>query len=647
VDQGDNPSASGVSLRAVLIGMAFCLALAIGESYGRLVVRGSALAADFSTGAALFLFFLLTLLLDPVVHRLTGARLRRRELSTIYIMMIVAAAIPDEGFTMNLIPLMGGLLYYATPENSWLELIQPHVPKWLVPASNETIWKLFEGGAHSEAVPWAEWTRPLLAWGLFIVTIYFVTLCLLVILRKQWMEREKLLFPLAILPLEMSEDRDDKSSPPFFRNYLMWIGFLIPAIIHSINALHSYYNFIPLINLNRPVAVLRRSVNLQFTPRFVVIGLSYLLSLDVSFGVWFFAFLAHLQTGIQQMLGWSIGPVQPFSDPGPPSVAHLALGALFFLVAASFWNSRQHLKDVVRKAFRGAPEIDDGDELLSYRTAVFGSVLGTLLAAFWLHTAGLNLLTTLVFLLSSLVIFVGLARIISQTGLAYCRAAVAAPVFTVNTLGTSLVGPAGLTTLGLNFPWSTDIRTFVMASAATGLKLAQVTRLETRRLFWAIIAAVLVTLIGSSWAIITLAYTYGGINLGAGWFFGGLPAFAGNWITLNINNPQPVHGWHLGFFGMGAVLMGAMTYVKGRFIGFPIHPIGMTLGLTHPIYYVWFSVFIAWLLKALILKYGGARLYLFLRPFFLGMVLGTFGTAGIWLLIDAFTGMSGNKFTLD
>ena len=227
--------------------------------------------------------------------------------------------------------------------------------------------------------------EPLLAWSLFSTTIYFVTLCLLVILRKQWAEHERLLFPLATLPLQMSTQQEDRWLPAFLRNPLMWIGFLIPAAINSINALHAYFNFIPRLNLNVSLSILRDSVSLNFTPRFEVIGLSYLLSLDVAFGVWFFAFLAHLQTGLERMMGWSIGPIQPFSDPGTPSVAHLALGALFFLVGASFWNGRQHLRDVLHKAFRGDRHVDDSTELLSYRTAVFGTFLGSLLALAWHH----------------------------------------------------------------------------------------------------------------------------------------------------------------------------------------------------------------------------------------------------------------------
>ena len=38
--------------------------------------------------------------------------------------------------------------------------------------------------------------------------------------------------------------------------------------------------------------------------------------------------------------------------------------------------ARRHLVQVCRKAFRGLPEVDDSDEILSYRTAVFG-LIGT------------------------------------------------------------------------------------------------------------------------------------------------------------------------------------------------------------------------------------------------------------------------------
>ena len=431
------------------------------------------MAADYSTGAALFLFFLVTLLINPLAKLLTGTSLHTGELATVYIMMIVGAAIPSWGLTMNLIPLLGGFFYYATPENDWANIIQPYIARFFVPEDSAAIQKLFEGNAQGERIPWGAWATPLIAWGLFVVNMYFTTLCVLVVLRKQWVERERLNFPLATLPIEMSARAKDQAVAPFYRNYLTWVGFAIPALIGSVNALHRYFNFVPQIDLNLWVPLLRRSIWVNFRPHFEVVGLSYLLNLDISMGVWFFAFLNMVAIGLCRMTGWNIGPEQPYSSPSPPSVAHIALGALFFLVLSSLWSGRQHLRQVWRKALRGDDSIDDSGELLPYRVAVFGFIVSFLLGLFALYATNMNLPTAFVFQLSALVIFVGLARIISQAGLAYCRAPVAPAVFTVNTLGSASVGAPGLTALALNFPWSADIRTFVMASAATGLKLAE------------------------------------------------------------------------------------------------------------------------------------------------------------------------------
>jgi hypothetical protein len=57
---------------------------------------------------------------------------------------------------------------------------------------------------------------------------------------------------------------------------------------------------------------------------------------------------------------------------------------------------------------------------------------------------------------------------------------------------------------------------------------------------------------------------------------------------------------------------------------------------------MWCSVFVAWMIKVAILKYGGVRQFDRLKPFFLGLILGKAVVAGVWVIIDHFTGMSGN-----
>ena len=90
---------------------------------------------------------------------------------------------------------------FTTPprENDWANIIQPYIARFFVPEDSAAIQKLFEGKAQGERIPWGAWATPLMAWSLFVVNMYFTTLCVLVVLRKQWVERERLNFPLATL----------------------------------------------------------------------------------------------------------------------------------------------------------------------------------------------------------------------------------------------------------------------------------------------------------------------------------------------------------------------------------------------------------------------------------------------------------------
>jgi len=72
-----------------------------------------------------------------------------------------------------------------------------------------------------------------LGWAVFLFILVFVMLCINAILRRQWIERERLTYPIIQLPLEMATSRGAAS---IFRNRLMWIGFSIAAGIDIRNS---------------------------------------------------------------------------------------------------------------------------------------------------------------------------------------------------------------------------------------------------------------------------------------------------------------------------------------------------------------------------------------------------------------------------
>jgi len=191
--------------------------------------------------------------------------------------------------------------------------------------------------------------------------------------------------------------------------------------------------------------------------------------------------------------------------------------------------------------------------------------------------------------------------------------------------------------------WAADIRTFVMASCAHGLKLSDYLKTRNLRpLFWATWLAIGLSLIGSVWMVLHLSYQYGGINLSS-WFFGGGVRAPFDYIAVKLNTPTGPNweGWlHT---GIGGGLMALLMLGRHHFLWWPLHPIGYPISAVWLMDQLWLSIFIAWLIKLVVMKYGGPRLYRSTRPFFLGLIAGQFVIAGLWLLIDYFTGMTDNR----
>jgi len=104
----------------------------------------------------------------------------------------------------------------------------------------------------------------------------------------------------------------------------------------------------------------------------------------------------------------------------------------------------------------------------------------------------------------------------------------------------------------------------------------------------------------------------------------------------------------IGFFTGGGVLMWIMLWMRQRYLWWPIHPIGFPIGGNHQFMNpLWFSVLLAWAVKKLVLRFGGAGVYRRSQGFFLGLIAGQALSNGLWLIIDYFTGKVGNHiFTI-
>ena len=630
------PGSSSVpTVRALVIGTAGSAAIGVGVFY-----TSTRLATFFTTGAAVVLFFVLVFFLNTLVGLIRRAwMLRRAELALIYIMWIVATAIPERGLTSILLPHITAVIYFATPENNWGDLF-PYIPDWMIPHHDiEQIKNFYEGAPQGEGIPWSLWLPPLLHWMPFVLALYLAMIAMMVIVRKQWIVHERLVYPMVQVPVAMvqEDERGPSLMAPLFKNWLMWLGFTITAVIYLTNRLHGELSYVPMIKYwGAPIYLFRESVRLDVGLSFWVLGFSYFISREVAFSLCFFHLLGLLQQVCYNMLG--IQRVDTlfgaYSRQDADSMLSLqGFGAFVALVLFGLWTARGHLRQVLRKAFRGDPDVDDCDEILSYRAAVFLMLGSLLVMCVWMWRSGLPGWIAPMYVFFAFIVFVAITRVLAEGGLAWKYAPVTASDFVAAGVGTRALGPSGITSLAFTYIWASDILIFVMASCANGLKLAEEAIKTRRRLvFWAILIAILVSLIGSIWALMDLCYRYGGLNVGGFFFnYGARLPFDDAIRRLHAPVGDP-HWENWGFTTIGAVVMGLLMVARQRFLWWPFHPLGFPLS---PVFgSAFFSVFLGWLLKSVALKYGGVRLYLRTRPFFIGLLLGWFAATGLWPVLS-------------
>lgn len=649
----------GVTVRSVLLGLVLTAVIAFVTPYSDLLIRGTWMACSHLPMAPLLAFIVLLTVVNTLLHKASPrASLTHAELMTVYIIMLVGALIPSFGLAAYLIPTIAGVNYFATPENRWDAIFFRYIKPWLMPfdpaggPKQPAVKQFYEGIYPYEPIPWAIWIRPLLVWTVFAFALFFVWICLATILRRQWVDKEKLTFPLVQLPIDMLRtDSVPTAANAFFRNRLMWIGFAIPVVIHSLKFLSGYFPSVPALTINLPLN--------QFFPmrpwsamgpfmiwtHFSVIGFSFLLSADLSFSLWFFFLFFKAQEVLASAVGMETKyvpnyPVQAFA-------AYQMLGGFLVFFGYMLYLSRQQIREVISKAFYGDDSVKDANEPISYRTALLGLIFGTLFLSAWCTMAGMSFPTALISMLIFYMIAITLTRFVSEGGMLFIQAPFRPTDLMANTVGLGSVGPANLTALAfVERIFIFDLRGFLMPSLMDGYRLSDAARIKRRMLTVAIALSIIVATVVSYATVIWICYRRGGgVNM-SGWFLIGSPATKFGSLAQQIVSPSPRDWSGTAFAGVGALATLFISYMRVRFASWPFHPIGYAMGPSWPMIQLWFSIMVGWLMKTLILRYGGMRGFVRARPFFLGLVLGEFTVAGLWLLIDSLTGVRGHRIFL-
>ena len=636
----------GFTWRAAIVGIVCIAILCSVAPYTDLYMMGSELAGcHIPMGTMALLIFLVVVV--NVILGLMNRRwaLRPGELMFIFVMMLVSAGLPTFGLTSYLFPVLTAPFYYATPENQFAELFQQYIPKLLAPQDPLAIKYFYEGLPEGMGVPWGVWIKPLLLWSAFIFALYFMMLCLGVIVAKQWIERERLAFPLVELPVEMVERDDDRGLlPPLMRNPLVWMGFLVPVVLHSLNSLRYYFPAFPALPLKdvplfaglqvEPWTALRANVNFYFS----VIGFSYFLPPDIAFSMWFFFWFHKLQLIAADILGYSqtAGSYE--------TMRAQYIGGFIMFVGMGLWMARSHLRQVWRLAFKDRTNPEAREQGMSYRWAVIGLGAAIVFLCFWCVMAGMSLWVAFATFIIFLIICLGLSRVVAEGGIPFAKATVMEPRrLLVPLTGTNALGPANLTMLSvIQYVFMFDLKCFLMPALMHGHKVGEAARLKRRHLIWVMALGIAVGVLVSYWSCLTIFYHKGGVNM-SGWFFVSGPQGNYNQLAGLLTVTKHTEWDKLVSIGLGGGFVAFLNAMRLRFLWWPFHPVGYVLCSGFETSRCWFPFMVGWALKTLTLRYGGLRFYRRGRDICLGLILGEFAIAAIWLVIDYFGGVTSHR----
>jgi len=527
--------------------------------------------------------------------------------------------------------------YFATPENQWTNLLVPHLPKWAFPTDEGGVmgW-FFQGMPAGETFPWQVWVMPLVWWIMPLAGLATATFCGTTILRRQWVDRERLAFPLAQAPLEMIQAGRGRL-PAFMESKVFWVGAGIPLFATAWNIISFFdptFPTFPLFHGAHYVPIAPGFPGIRTKVNLLVMGFAYLTPLEVLFSVWFFHALAIVEVGILNRLGMRLpwGIWEGLS----PMTAWQDQGAFLVFVALGLWMARRHLRQVVATAL-GRRKLDDSNEILSYRVAVLGFLGGTAVLVGWLCRSGMRVEVALGFLAVAYLIYLGLARIVAQTGVSYVTPPLVAQPFLFFSFGSAAFLPRDLAALSCAYGWHGDVQTTFMVGATQEAKLADGFRVKGRSLLPALAASAVVGLVVSIVFILTMAYSRGAANFGS-WTFrpeGGMGDVCFGTAVGQMAVPRGPDWGRLGCFGGGAAAMTVLMILKYRFPWWPLHPVGLAVASVWTIRRSAFSIFLAWAAKTILLRWGGVRLYRRAAPFFLGLILGCFTGIALSQMVDA------------
>lgn len=586
---------------------------------------------------------------------------RGTELAVILALTLAACCIPGSGLLRTFTTSLMLPHHYNRLEPGWREthVLETCPPKMLADISgnedvalNGFLQGLGEPNRHISFadIPWSAWTRTLLFWIPVILSLWFALTALSLVVHRQWSDHEHLPYPVAEFAQALMPE-EGGGLAGVFRNRLFWIATGLVLFVHMNNFACQWFpeyliqipvrfNLMPLARLVPALAHGGGTRLLAPTMYFSVIGLSYFLASDVAFSCGIGPFLWALVTGICATYGLSlVGAVEGAGYPALRLRAFLNFGANFGMFLAIIFLGRRYYLTVLKRAF-GLRTGDRAEPGAVWGMRVFLAM--TFCFVMQLVLAGLEPFLAVIYTVIIITFFVMISRVMAETGMFYVQpyyfpCGVIWGVFGAAALGMNQL----MILLTMSMILVVDPRESIMPFISNSLKVLDMNHARLGRVTVLCGVAVILGLLIA--LPVTLYFQYDrGVSWSDTWGAGSVPRMQFENVSLvqkkleiqgklaesaevsgirRLALMQP-DGSLVFSMVLGFLLVLGFSAARIRFTWWPLHPILFLTWATEPQWRLCGAFLVGWLIKVIITKYGGARVYQRLKPLMIGLIAG-------------------------
>ncbi|MFP4380091.1 MAG: DUF6785 family protein [Candidatus Sumerlaeia bacterium] len=646
------------SLIAVIIGILGSVLIWVATPFNNYVVRSVYISDSYLPFGAFFVLLLLILIVNPLL-RLLAPRisLTGRQLSLILGILLMASVIPANGL-MRYLPYQLVEAVLQVQKDSRLAEAYEHMdlPTHLFPApmgfgvDAPTATYFRAELPLGESIPWADWVGPLLSWGSLLALIWLMMFGLSLIVLPQWRNNERLAFPLITIQEALIEEPEQgRLMPPLLRQKSFWGGVIGVFVIYLLFGGNVYFpESVPAIPLKYNISNIFTEDPLRHLPSylksfrvyFMFLGVAFFAPTRITFSVWFFA----VAYGLYQVYGMAYDP--PYNK---WSVLHHQMGAMVALAIAIVWLGRAHWKHVFGLLGRKSSNAEDRRDREAGWMFILGGV--GILCWLWLY-GGLPLGWALFLVVFVFMAGILIARVVAETGMPFVDLGTQSSLPLIKLVPLSWVTPVVVffsTVIAMLMAKGSRVAPSAMATHALGFEKNSKPGRQTR-LAMLFLSIMLLGFLVSGAAHLLAAYNFSAsldgvmnpINKYGPYEFNGMNNNLKNWTSTGEVKGESKN-WKQHTVA-GFVMGGGLMYLCMTMPRWPIHPIGIIIMRTYTFQTAWFSIFLGWLIKTLILRYGGARVFRKAQPIFVGLVVGEIMAGLFWSIVPGILAALGKSY---